>query len=195
MALTFTVCIYCGARDGRSPLYREAAQHVGRVIGERGWRMVYGGGKAGLMGAVADAALAAGASVVGVIPRSLMEREVGHRGLSALHVVETTHQRKQMMTERAGAFLTLPGGIGSMEELFEVWSWRQLGYHDQPIGLLDVDGYYQSLHALMQRLLAEDFVSASTHAMLAIGDDPVELLERLAGQARHSHGRDDYGCI
>ena len=111
-----------------------------------------------------------------------MEREVGHRGLSELHVVETTHQRKQMMAERAGAFLTLPGGIGSMEELFEVWSWRQLGYHDQPIGLLDVDGYYQSLHALMQR-------------MLAIGDDPVELLERLAGQARHSHGRDDYGCI
>ena len=124
-----------------------------------------------------------------------MEREVGHRGLSELHVVETTHQRKQMMAERAGAFLTLPGGIGSMEELFEVWSWRQLGYHDQPIGLLGVDGYYQSLHALMQRMLAEDFVSASTHAMLAIGGDPVELLERLAGQARHSHGRDDYGCI
>ncbi len=135
MAPAFTVCIYCGARDGRSPLYREAAQHVGRVIGERGWRMVYGGGKAGLMGAVA-----AGASVVGVIPRSLMEREVGHRGLSEIHVVETMHQRKQMMAERAGAFLTLPGGIGSMEELFEVWSWRQLGYHDQPIGLLDVDG-------------------------------------------------------
>ena len=189
---SFTVCVYCGSRAGRLPAYANAAREVGRLIAERGWGMVYGGGKAGLMGLVADAALAGGAEVVGVIPRSLMEREVGHRGLGKLHVVDTLHQRKQMMAERADAFITLPGGIGSMEELFEVWSWRQLGYHDQPIGLLDVEGYYEPLIGLIARMVDQGFVSQACSAMLQTGHDPAELLARLAAQARGSSRRDDY---
>ena len=137
-----SICVYCGSRPGELAAYTDAACEVGTLIGQRGWRLVYGGGRAGLMGVVADAALAAGASVVGVIPESLMDRELGHPGLTELHVVETMHQRKMMMAERSDAFIALPGGIGTFEELFEVWSWRQLGYHDKPLGLLNVAGYY-----------------------------------------------------
>ena len=191
----FTVCVYCGSRAGDAPAHAAAADMVGRLIGERGWRLVYGGGGVGLMGIVADAALAAGAPVTGVIPRSLLEREVGHRALSDLEVVETMHQRKQRMAERADAFLALPGGIGTLEELFEVWTWRQLGYHDQPIGLLDVAGYYQPLLEFMRRTEREGFVSAQTLALLQIGSEPAELLDRLAAQARSALARDDYRLI
>ncbi|QAZ41006.1 TIGR00730 family Rossman fold protein [Methylibium sp. Pch-M] len=192
MTRRFTLCVYCGSRPGDDPAHAHAARAVGREIAQRGWQLVYGGGNVGLMGIVADAALAGGAPVIGVIPRSLMEREVGHPGLSELHVVETMHQRKQGMAERADAFLALPGGIGTFEELFEVWTWRQLGYHDQPIGLLNVGGYYDALVAFMQQTVDAGFVSDGTRAMLEIGDEPSALLDRLAAQAALSGGRDDY---
>lgn len=188
----FSVCVYCGSRTGARPAYAEAARAVGRTIGERGWRLVYGGGAVGLMGIVADAALAAGAPVFGVIPRSLQAREVGHRGLTELQVVETMHQRKQLMAEAADAFLALPGGIGTFEELFEVWTWRQLGYHDRPIGLLNVAGYYDRLIALMSGTVEADFVSPATHALLQIGHDPAELLDQLAATAPRARGIDDF---
>ncbi|WP_292452657.1 TIGR00730 family Rossman fold protein [Methylibium sp.] len=192
LPVPFTVCVYCGSREGANPAFAEAANAVGDAIGKRGWRLVYGGAQVGLMGVLADAALAAGASVVGVIPRSLMEREVGHPGLSELLVVETMHQRKQAMAERADVFLALPGGIGSFEELFEAWTWRQLGYHDQPIGLLNVAGYYDALIAFLQQTVREGFMSPSTQAMLEVGTEPDELLGRLEVLARRAKGRDDY---
>lgn len=192
MTKRFTLCVYCGSRLGDDPAHAHAARAVGREIAQRGWQLVYGGGNVGLMGIVADAALVGGAPVIGVIPRSLMEREVGHPGLSELHVVKTMHQRKQGMAERADAFLALPGGIGTFEELFEVWTWRQLRYHDQPIGLLNVGGYYNALVAFMQQTVDAGFVSDGTRAMLEIGDEPSALLDRLAAQAALSGGRDDY---
>ncbi len=191
----FSVCVYCGSRHGERAAYADAARQLGHEIGARGWRLVYGGGQVGLMGVVADAALAAGAPVLGVITRSLLAREVGHRGLSELRVVETMHERKRLMAEHADVFIALPGGIGSFEELFEVWTWRQLGMHDQPIGLLNVAHYYDPLLALMRHTVDEGFVSAATRALLEVGDDAVELLHRLAAQARGASGRDDYSRI
>jgi hypothetical protein len=188
----FTVCVYCGSRTGANPAFADAARALGEAIGARGWRLVYGGAHVGLMGMLADAALGAGASVVGVIPRSLMTRELGHAGLSELLVVETMHQRKQAMAERADAFLALPGGIGTFEELFEAWTWRQLRYHDQPIGLLNVAGYYDALVGFVQQTVRDGFVSETTRSMLEIGAEPEELLERLARRARDAGAPDDY---
>lgn len=192
---SFTVCVYCGARHGSNPAYTAAARALGQAIGERGWQLVYGGGKVGLMGEVADAALAAGARVVGVIPQTLQQLEVGHPGLHELHVVPTMHVRKQMMAERAQVFIALPGGIGTLEELFEVWTWRQLKYHDQPIGLLNIEGYYDALLAFMQHTVAQGFLSVPQHEVLQVGLDPVELLLRLAAQAGASMAQDDYSRI
>ena len=190
-----SVCIYCGSRDGASPAYTQAARAIGREIGARGWQLIYGGGRSGLMGAVADSAVAAGARTVGVIPRSLMDREVGHRGLTELHVVETMHERKMMMAERSDAFVALPGGIGTFEELFEVWSWRQLGYHDKPIGLLDVGGYYDGLLRFMDVTVAQGFVAAPQRALLEVSDDATTLLDRIATLARLATAPDDYRRI
>jgi uncharacterized protein (TIGR00730 family) len=175
----FSICVYCGSRHGARTAYTEAARALGREIGARGWQLVYGGGNVGLMGVVADAVLSAGGRVVGVIPDSLMQREVGHSGLHELHVVPTMHLRKQMMAERADAFMALPGGIGTLEELYEVWTWRQLGYHQQPIGLLNVDGYYDDLLRFMQRSVDEGFLSAEQMAAVQVGTDPLELLLSL----------------
>ena len=185
----FTLCVYCGSRAGADPAYLQAAEQLGQAIGRRGWRLVYGGGRVGLMGAVADATLAAGGTVVGVIPESLMRLEVGHRGLSELLVVRTMHERKQAMAERADAFVALPGGIGTFEELFEVWTWRHLGYHQHPIGLLDVKGYYEPLIAFLDRTVVEGFVNEAQMAMVTRQSDVEELLDRLhaaAGTARPS---------
>jgi uncharacterized protein (TIGR00730 family) len=190
-----SICVYCGSRPGSLPSYQAAAQAVGRLIGERGWRLVYGGGRAGLMGAVADAALAAGADVLGVIPQSLMDREVGHAGLGELRVVSTMHQRKQAMAEAADAFLALPGGIGTFEELFEVWTWRQLGYHDKPVGLLNVDGYYGPLMDFMERSVEGGFVSGDQLDLLQVGDDPAALLDRLGALCATALAPDDYSAI
>lgn len=191
----FSLCIYCGSKLGAAPSYEGAARQVGTLIGERGWQLVYGGGNAGLMGTVANATLAAGGRVVGVIPQSLMAREHGHTGLHELHVVDTMHQRKQMMAERADAFLALPGGIGTFEELFEVWTWRQLGYHDKPVGLLNVEGYYDGLLAFLDRSVAQGFVPAAQRPLLQSSTDAAELLDRLSREARTATAPDDYRKI
>jgi len=190
-----TVCVYCGSRPGDRPAYTAGAQAIGHAIGRRGWRLIYGGGRVGLMGTVADAALAAGADVIGVIPRSLMEREVGHRGLTELHVVETMHQRKQMMAERCDAFVALPGGIGTFEELYEVWSWRQLGYHDKPLGLLNTEGYYDALLAFMQQTVAGGFVGAAQNDLLQVDTEADALLDRIAALMPLATAPDDYRRI
>jgi len=176
----FSLCVYCGSRDGVRPEYAELARRLGASIGRRGWRLVYGGGRVGLMGAVADAALAHGAQVVGVIPESLMRPEVGHRGLSELHVVKTMHERKQMMAEHSDAFVAMPGGIGTFEELFEVWTWRHLGYHGRPIGLLDAQRYWAPLVDFLKRSCDEGFMDDHQMAMLHIEDDVERLLDAMA---------------
>lgn len=188
----FSVCVYCGSRPGIDEAYAEAARLTGQVIGQRGWQLVYGGGKVGLMGIVADAVLAAGGRVVGVIPRKLREREVGHSELSEIHVVDTMHQRKQMMAERADAFLALPGGIGTLEELFEVWTWRQIGYHDQPIGLLNVAGFYDGLLGFMRHTVEAGFLEQKQLESLHVGDEPAALLERLKASCARATQPDQY---
>lgn len=191
MSDTFSVCVYCGSRHGAKASYTAAARALGAAIGTRGWQLVYGGGKVGLMGEVADATLAAGGRVVGVIPESLKRLEVGHTGLHELHVVPTMHVRKQMMAERAQAFIAMPGGIGTLEELYEVWTWRQLGYHQAPIGLLNVDGYYDELLRFMDRTVSEGFLSDAQRNNLVVGQDAEALLLELAA-ARNANGPEDY---
>ena len=191
----FSVCVYCGSRFGASPSFLSAARVLGGEIARRGWRLVYGGGNVGLMGATADAALAAGGEVVGVIPERLMNREVGHRGLTELHVVETMHERKRVMAELAAAFVALPGGIGTLEELFEVWTWRHLGYHDQPIGLLNVNGFYDPLLAFMACTREAGFVDDLQQAMLTVSADPAQLLDRLSAEAARAGGPEDFSRI
>ena len=192
---TLSICVYCGSRPGESGLYADAARHIGTEIGRRGWQLVYGGGRAGLMGVVADAALAAGASVIGVIPQSLMARELGHTGLTELHVVETMHERKMMMAERSDAFLALPGGIGTFEELFEVWSWRQLGYHDKPLGLLNVAGYYDALLGFLQQSREHGFMSQLQLDLLQVDSEPLPMLQRLGELSPLATAPDDYRRI
>jgi uncharacterized protein (TIGR00730 family) len=194
-AAPFSLCVYCGSRVGDDPAFEAAARQVGTLIGRNGWRLVYGGGRAGLMGIVADATLAAGGSAVGVIPHALMSRELGHTGLTELHVVDTMHERKRMMAERANAFVALPGGIGTFEELFEVWTWRQLGYHDQPIGLLNTAGYYDDLLAFLGKTVERGFLSTAQMDLLQVSDDASTLLDRLAALAGGAHQRDDYSAI
>ena len=188
----FSVCVYCGSRPGQDAAFAQAANTVGRLIGQSGGQLVYGGGRAGLMGIVADAALAAGATVVGVIPQALMERELGHRGLTELHVVQTMHERKQMMAERSDAFLALPGGIGTLEELFEVWTWQQLGYHDKPVGLLNVAGYYDRLLGFLDETGHQGFVPTAQRELLQVDADPAALLGRLSALAGSANAADDY---
>jgi uncharacterized protein (TIGR00730 family) len=195
MTRLFSLCVYCGSRSGLQPAHARTASEVGRRIGERGWMLVYGGGRAGLMGLLADAALDAGATVVGVIPKALMVRELGHQGLAELHVVETMHQRKQIMAERSDAFLALPGGIGTLEELFEVWTWRQLGYHDKPVGLLNAGGYYDALLDFLQATGRAGFVPADQLGLLQVEREPAPLLDRLEALARRATSPDDYRNI
>jgi uncharacterized protein (TIGR00730 family) len=189
---TLSVCVYCGSRPGALPAFTDAAHAVGHEIGRRGWQLVYGGGRAGLMGVVADAAVAAGGRVVGVIPQSLMSRELGHLGLTELHVVDTMHQRKMMMAERSDAFLALPGGIGTFEEMFEVWSWRQLGYHDKPLGLLNVAGYYDRLLEFLALSVQQGFVAPVQADLLLVECEPQIMLDRLADSAESAIQDDDY---
>jgi len=189
------VCVYCGSRHGLDARFTDAARQIGTSIGERGWELVYGGGNVGLMGEVANATLAAGGTAIGVIPRLLQEKEVGHIGLTELHVVDTMHQRKQLMAERSDVFVALPGGIGTMEELFEVWTWRHIGYHDQPIGLLNVDGFYDGLIAFLQTMSDRGFVDQTVLDMLTVDDEPTTLLTVLSAKHRAASGRDDYSRI
>ena len=180
---TFSLCVYCGSRPGTDPRFAQSARDTGAWIGSQGWELVYGGGKVGLMGMVADATLAAGGTVYGVIPQNLMDKEVGHTGLTELHVVDTMHTRKTMMFERADAFVALPGGIGTFEELFEIWTWHQLGVHRKPFGLLNVVGYYDPLIAMLDGMVAQGFLSPQVRELLQVGTDAASLLQRLADAA------------
>ncbi len=175
------VCVFCGSSPGRNGRHRAAAESVGRAVAARGLGLVYGGGSVGLMGVVADAALAAGGSVTGVIPESLATAEVAHRGVADLRVVPTMHARKALMVELADAFLALPGGYGTLDELFEVVTWAQLGIHRKPIGLLNVGGYFDPLVAFVDRAVAEGFVSLVNRRLIDADVDVDALLTRLVG--------------
>lgn len=175
-----TICVFCGSTRGRSPAFARTAERFGRLLAARGLDLVYGGGHVGLMGVVADAALAGGGRVTGVITRALQEREVAHRSLTELLVVQTMHQRKAAMADRADAFVMLPGGLGTFEEVFEVVTWSQLGIHAKPCGVLDVDGYFDPLVALLDRAADEGFVRGDHRQLLLMDTDPERLLDRLA---------------
>jgi uncharacterized protein (TIGR00730 family) len=172
--------VFCGASSGNDPRYAAAAAVVGERLASRGIQVVYGGGRLGLMGAVADAALAAGGRVVGVIPRGLVDRELAHAGVSELRIVDTLHQRKAVMAELSDAFLALPGGLGTLEELAEVLSWAQLDLHAKPVGILDVGGYFSSLEAFLDHAVAEGFVSERHRRLLLIDDDLDRLLDSFS---------------
>ena len=179
----FSLCVYCGSRPGHTPEFAAMAQAVGSWIGQHGGQLVYGGGRTGLMGIMADAALAAGASVIGVIPKALVEKEWAHTGCTELHIVENMHERKRIMAEHADAFLALPGGIGTMEEFFEVWTWRQLGYHNKPVGLLNLDGFYDSLLTFLNSAVASGFMNDWQMDLIRIDDQVGPLLEALVETA------------
>ncbi len=183
MTRALSLCVYCGSRPGADPAFAEAARALGTAVVRRGWQLVYGGGRAGLMGVVADAALSAGGRVVGVIPQALMGRELGHPRPSQLHVVASMHERKQLMAEHSDAFIALPGGIGTFEELFEAWTWRQLGIHDKPVGLLNVGGYYDALLGFLGQAVAQGFLAGHQLELLQVADSPDRLLDAVAAAA------------
>jgi uncharacterized protein (TIGR00730 family) len=173
------ICVFCGSAAGARPDYAQATVAFAGALAARGLGLVYGGGHVGLMGILADAALAAGAEVLGVIPAALHEREIGHEGLTQLHVVDNMHSRKAKMTELADAFVALPGGLGTLEETFEVWTWGQLGLHAKPIALLDVGGFWQPLITMVDRMVAEGFIVPKYREMLIVDDEPERLLARI----------------
>ena len=175
----YTVCVFCGSASGIDPQYAEAAQVAVRLLVQKGCRVVYGGGKVGLMGVVAETAMAAGGYVVGIAPKLLVEKEVMHRGLSELHVVETIHERKVMMTGLADAFLILPGGYGTLDELFEVLTLQQLKVHDKPCGLLNVDGFFDSLMTFLDHATESGFLQRAYRQMLSVDADPQALLLKI----------------
>jgi uncharacterized protein (TIGR00730 family) len=174
-----SICVFCGSNAGAQPVYVETAEAVGRGLAQRGVRLVYGGSKVGMMGALADAARFAGGDVVGVMPQAMVDREIAHTGLDDLRIVGSMHERKALMAELSDAFIALPGGVGTLEELFEVYTWAQLGIHDKPLGLLDVAGYYRPLIAFLDHSVQERFVRASTRSLLAVDDDLDALLAAL----------------
>ena len=180
---SFSLCVYCGSRPGNSPEFAGLARQVGTWIGRHGGQLVYGGGHNGLMGILADAALAAGARVIGVIPKALVEKEWAHTGCTELHVVENMHERKRIMAEHADAFLALPGGIGTLEEFFEVWTWRQLGYHDKPVGLLNLDGFYDSLLTFLGSAVTSGFMNEWQMGLIRTGSDAELLMAELVQAA------------
>ncbi len=191
----FSLCVYCASRPGVEPKYAHMAATVGRWIGEHGGQLVYGGGNNGLMGVLADAALGAGARVVGIIPRSMVEREWAKHDCTELHIVDNMHERKSLMAERADGFLALPGGIGTFEEFFEAWTWKQLGFHEKPVGLLDAEGYYQELLRFLRGSVAAGFMSEWQMGLLTVGSEPEPLLARLVEQIRTSPKRMDTSQI
>jgi uncharacterized protein (TIGR00730 family) len=173
------ICVFCGSSPGADPAYAAAAADLGRLLATRGLGLVYGGGHVGLMGRLADAVLAEGGEVIGVLPEALVAKEIGHPGLSDLRVVGSMHERKALMAELSDAFVALPGGLGTVEELFEVYTWAQLGLHRKPCALLDVDGYYEDLAAFLAHAVEERFLREDHRAMLIVERDPRGLLERL----------------
>jgi len=181
------ICVFAGSRDGADPAYTEAAARLAEAIVAAGLGLVYGGGRVGLMGAVADAALAEGGEVIGVIPSALQRREIAHRGLTELHVVDSMHERKAMMAQLSDAFAALPGGFGTMDELVEAVTWSQLQIHSKPVGLLDVAGYWQPLRRLVDNAVDQGFVAPAGRDLLIWSDDPAELLTAL-GEWRSAPG-------
>ncbi len=174
------ICVFAGSSPGANDAYRNAAIDLGEALAERDVELVYGGGCVGLMGVLADAALARGGRVIGVIPHTLMVREVGHRALTELHVVDSMHERKAMMAELSEGFIALPGGFGTLEEMFEILTWAQLGLHGHPCGLLNVEGYFDSLLAFLDHSVEQAFVRDAHRAMLLVDDSPRSLLDRFA---------------
>jgi len=174
------ICVYCGSSSNARPIHFEAARQTARAIVNRGAAVVYGGARIGLMGEVANTALELGGRVVGVIPHTLVRKEVAHQGLSELHVVESMHDRKALFNELSQAFLALPGGFGTLDELFEILTWAQLRFHAKPVGLLNTGGYYDSLLAFVARASEEGFVHPAHRDLILTGTDPAELLERMA---------------
>lgn len=173
------ICVFCGSSRGRHPGYLVAAAALGSALAQRGIGLVYGGASVGLMGEVAGAALAAGGDVIGVMPRALVDREVAHRGLADLRVVGSMHERKAMMAELADGFVALPGGLGTLEELFEIWTWAQLGDHAKPCALLDIQGYYGKLLAFLDQAVAEGFIKPLHRDMLIVADSVDALFPAL----------------
>jgi hypothetical protein len=178
-----SVCVFCGGNPGARPSYAAAAKQLGEAIAARGLAVVYGGASAGLMGMVADAALARGGEVYGVLPEFMIAREIAHRGLTELVLVGSMHERKAAMAARSDAFVALPGGFGTMDELFEVLTWSQLGLHHKPVALLDVDGYYEPLVAFLDRATSEGLLRPEYRAMLFVERDVAALIDRLATYA------------
>jgi len=174
-----TICVYCGSNPGRVPDYREAARRLGQELAERGLGLVYGGASVGVMGAVADAILEGGGQAVGVIPHSLATKEVSHHGLDQLFVVDSMHERKAKMAELSDGFIALPGGWGTIEEIFEMLTWAQLGFHEKPCGLLNVSGYYDHLFAFLENAIREQFVKPEYRPMIMMDDDPESLIQRF----------------
>jgi uncharacterized protein (TIGR00730 family) len=174
------LCVFCGSSSGGRPVYAEATRGFGTALAGQGWGLVYGGGHIGLMGVLADAVLAAGGEVIGVIPQSMVEKELAHAGLTQLHVVETMHQRKALMADLSDGFVALPGGYGTLDETFEILTWAQLGLHTKPVGMLNVDGFFDPLLAWIDRAVREGFLREKHRSLLQIADDPTLLLGALA---------------
>ncbi len=174
-----SVCVFCGSNPGNDPVYADGARAMGAEIARRGMVLVYGGGAVGLMGIVADAALAAGGEVHGVIPRALREKEVGHHHLTRLEIVETMHIRKARMAELSEGFIAMPGGIGTFEELFEIWTWAQLGIHDKPLAFLNVAGFYDPLATFLDNTVEAGFLKQTHRAMTITDTEPATLLDRM----------------
>jgi uncharacterized protein (TIGR00730 family) len=174
------LCVFCASSDGRRPEYADAARAMARALLDRGIGLVYGGGSVGLMGVVADAVLAGGGEVIGVLPRGLARKEYAHPGLTELHLVGSMHERKALMASLADGFVALPGGLGTLEEILEVFTWAQLGIHQKPVGLVDVDGYWTGLLTLLRHAVQEGFVRAEYAALLLVEPTPAALLDRFA---------------
>ena len=186
----FSICVYCGSRPGARPEFAAAAQAVGQWIGQQRGQLVYGGGRTGLMGLVAEATRTAGGRVVGVIPKALVDKELANPLCDELHVVDTMHERKAMMAHRSDAFLALPGGIGTFEELFEIWTWRQLGYHDKPVGLLNAAGYYDAMLGFLAHSVRDGFMGEWQMDLIRTGTETTQLLEALRADVP-KHAQDD----
>ena len=182
-----SVCVFCGSRVGINPAHAGAAARLGALLADRGITLVYGGGRVGLMGVVADAVLSAGGKVVGIIPTVLQKREVAHAGVD-LQVVDSMHTRKRLMFEQADAFLVLPGGIGTLDETMEILTWRQLGHHDKPVVLVDVDGYWQPLTKLLNHVVRNDFAGAELSGLYKVVEGPEAALDAAAGAPRRHPG-------
>lgn len=183
-ALVERICVFCGSSSGKDPAYATEAAAMGKLLADRGIGLVYGGGRVGLMGVVADAVLEAGGEVIGVIPKHLMRAEIAHHGLPKLHVVADMHERKATMARLSDGFVALPGGAGTLEELFEVWTWAQLGLHAKPVGLLDVRGYYSKMAEFIDHMVAEGFLGVTSRDLVTVTDDAEALLDAFS---RHTY--------